>query len=276
MTPKISIITINYNNCLGLRKTLQSVSSQTYKDYEYIVVDGASTDGSQEEMAQFKDIITHPISEKDSGIYNAMNKGIALAKGEYCLFLNSGDYLGDEKVLQMVAPFLDGAHFVSGNTVCVPSPIENSQQAKRHQLTRLWCSPRKLTVYYMLTAALSHQSTFIKTSLLKDRPYREDLRIASDWEQMLYEIILKDASYKSIPVTVSVFSMDGISSTNLELSNKERSQVLSEYFSKRVLKALLGPNELSKSVIWIGEGTQLYRWTLMAIRSVRKIYTIFH
>lgn len=264
MTPKVTIITVNYNNRSGLRKTLESVSVQTCKDFEYIVVDGASSDGSVEEMFQFKDLITHPISEKDTGIYNAMNKGIALASGNYCLFLNSGDYLADSNVLERALPYLDETQFVSGNTICVSPEGEKSE----------WNSPKSITAYHILRSALSHQSTFIKTSLLKARPYREDLRLASDWEQELYEIVLHDASYKGIPITISVFGTDGISRTNPNLEKAEREKVLSENFSKRVQNEILGISELAKSVNRLEEGTALYKWVWFAVRFAKKTYNL--
>ncbi|MDR2910496.1 MAG: glycosyltransferase [Bacteroidales bacterium] len=90
---KLSIITINLNNVAGLQKTIESVVKQTFTDYEYIVIDGGSTDGSADIIKQHANKITYWVSEPDKGIYNAMNKGIRVAKGEYCLFLNSGDWL---------------------------------------------------------------------------------------------------------------------------------------------------------------------------------------
>ena len=143
---KLSIITINYNNAIGLRKTMESVFAQTYRDFEYIVVDGASTDGSVDVIREYEQKrLSFPftwVSEKDSGIYNAMNKGIEIAsglrvvdpfnrselvedknkgvrvaKGEYVLMLNSGDYLVDEHVIERIIPELDGTDIVQGNTI---------------------------------------------------------------------------------------------------------------------------------------------------------------
>ena len=97
---KLSIITINFNDAKGLEKTIQSVINQTYKDFEYIVVDGASTDGSVDVIKKYSNKLTHWVSEPDTGIYNAMNKGTRMASGEYCLYLNSGDFLADNDVLE--------------------------------------------------------------------------------------------------------------------------------------------------------------------------------
>ncbi len=88
---KLSIITVNLNNKDGLQKTIDSVISQTFKDFEWIVIDGGSTDGSKELIEKYSDYISYWVSEPDKGIYNAMNKGIKVAKGDYLEFLNSGD-----------------------------------------------------------------------------------------------------------------------------------------------------------------------------------------
>lgn len=262
----ITIITINYNNVKGLEKTLQSVKEQTLQDYEYIVVDGDSNDGSQAMMDKYSSIITTSISEKDTGVFNAMNKGISRAKGKYCLFLNSGDYFADKYVLEKSVNHLDGTDFVSGDTICEDN----------NGIRKIWKAPRVLSCYVIIRYALSHQSTFIKTELLKRRPYREDLRIASDWEQELYEIVFHDATYKFLPITVSVFNDEGMSRTNIEKVNEERKKIYNEYFSNRMLKYSLGENELLESCFHAEEGTTLYKVLLIGIKISRKIYNIFY
>ena len=112
---KLSIITINYNNASGLRKTIESVVNQTSLEFEYIVIDGASTDGSIEIIKEFKDKITFWVSEPDTGIYNAMNKGIHSAKGKYCQFLNSGDSLVPPNVTESMLFNLPDSGIVIGN-----------------------------------------------------------------------------------------------------------------------------------------------------------------
>ena len=114
---RLSIITINRNNAEGLRETMGSVFRQTYCDFEYIVIDGASTDGSAEYIRAHADQLTYWVSEKDTGIYNAMNKGVRAAKGEYLLMLNSGDFLVDDRVIERILPELDGTDIVQGNTI---------------------------------------------------------------------------------------------------------------------------------------------------------------
>ncbi|WP_373940767.1 glycosyltransferase [Polaribacter sejongensis] len=115
----ITIITINYNNLLGLKKTMQSVFDQTYKDVEYVIIDGGSTDGSKEYILDNAEKLAYWVSEPDNGIYNAMNKGIAKATGEYLLFLNSGDFLCDNYVLSKFSLELKDADIYYGNLIKV-------------------------------------------------------------------------------------------------------------------------------------------------------------
>ncbi len=261
----ITLITINYNNAQGLQKTLQSVKEQTLQNYEYIVIDGNSTDGSQNIMQQYSSIITIPISETDTGVFNAMNKGIERAKGNYCLFLNSGDCLANKYVLEKATEYLDGTDFISGDTIC--------EDNKGNQ--KFWAAPQILSCYIIIRYALSHQSTFIRTELLKRRPYREDLKIASDWEQELYEIVFHDATYKYLPLTVSIFNDEGMSRTNIEKVKEERSKIYKEYFSNRLLSYVLGSNELIEACYHAEEGSGIYKFMLYGIKISRKIYKIF-
>ena len=132
---KLSIITINRNNAAGLRDTMQSVVSQTSRDFEYIVVDGASTDGSVEVIKELAPLFGDGLkwlSEPDNGIFSAMNKGIRMAEGTYCLFLNSGDSLYNSQVVDEFVQFDCNEDIVSGqeyipqmNLVCPPPNLKN-------------------------------------------------------------------------------------------------------------------------------------------------------
>lgn len=263
---KLTIITVNYNDACGLKRTLQSVKEQTSQDFEYLVIDGGSQDGSKDLLDEYNEIITYSVSERDSGVFNAMNKGIGLAKGNYCLFLNAGDYFAANDVVEKVLPTLDDTDFISGDTICI-----NPSGKKA-----LWKAPRILSVYVITRYSLSHQSTFIKTSLLKKRPYREDLRIASDWEQELYELVFHDATYKSVPINVCYFYEDGISRTDINGVKAERNKVYSEYFSKRLLHEILGSNELKVIVNHAEESSSLYKYLLLGSKIMRKLYYLFH
>ena len=117
--PKLSIITINLNNAEGLRKTIPSVISQTYCDFEYIVIDGGSTDGSVDVIKKYADKLSYWVSEPDAGIYNAMNKGIRKAGGEYCQFLNSGDWLVAPDVTERMAKDMPDCAICYGNMITI-------------------------------------------------------------------------------------------------------------------------------------------------------------
>jgi glycosyltransferase involved in cell wall biosynthesis len=117
--PRISIITINYNNSTGLEKTINSVINQKYFDYEYLIIDGNSTDGSKEIIDKYSRFLFLGISENDNGIYNAMNKGIMKSNGDYLFFLNSGDYFFDEQSLSNLANEADEQDFIYGNTILI-------------------------------------------------------------------------------------------------------------------------------------------------------------
>ena len=117
--PTLTIITINLNNSIGLRKTIESVISQTYNDFEYLIIDGGSIDGSVDVIKEYADRISYWFSEPDKGIYNAMNKGILKAKGQYLQFLNSGDYLVNKNVIENVFHELPDCDLLYGNIITV-------------------------------------------------------------------------------------------------------------------------------------------------------------
>lgn len=207
----LSIITINYNNAIGLRKTIDSVFAQTYGDFEYILVDGASTDGSKEILEQLqhsKDAgdIAFPliiISEPDSGIYNAMNKGILLAQGEYLQFLNSGDYLTSPTILEQVFSISTTADVIYGHRIDVLST----------GATTTWKVPESVTAYFLWNSMIAHQASFIRRTLFDSvGMYREDLTYASDWEFFLKAFVQHNATVKYMDMYIVYFDRGGISS----------------------------------------------------------------
>ena len=243
---KLSIITINYNNAEGLRKTLASVAAQTFRDFEHIIVDGGSTDESVEIIRQYADneairpenskadnlalspyhlITSSPIiwiSEPDSGIYNAMNKGIKMAKGEYLLFLNSGDYLVDADTLKNVFEEANDVDIIYGDRINV---YEDGSQKEVNYF------PDKITGSFMYQSMITHQASFIKSDLfVKYGLYREDLKYASDWEFFLKTFLLYNCTYQHIHQYVVYFDCLGISSVanNNKEMWEERKRVFAE------------------------------------------------
>lgn len=219
---KLSIITINWNNREGLEKTLRSVASQTCQDFEYVVVDGGSTDGSADLLSSPEFRISKWVSEKDSGIYNAMNKGTRMASGEYCLFLNSGDMLHDEGVIAGILPELHDDDLITGKMLY-------SGKGRYAQ------AEEPLTLLYFYQSSLPHDATFIRRKLLIDMPYDEGLRIVSDWKFFVQAIVLQGCSCRIVDNAISEFDTHGISATNRDLCQQEREIALREFFPPRVL-----------------------------------------
>jgi len=202
--PKLSIITINLNNREGLERTLQSVINQTFTDFEYIIIDGGSTDGSVEVIQSLNPSIPQSftwISEPDTGIYNAMNKGIKLANGEYLQFLNSGDWLYSDTVLEEVFALNRTEDILYGDRYIV-SEIAT---------LRLEQYPTNLTFDFFLEGTICHQSIFSKRSLFINDGFNESLKIAADWEFLLKHIILENCSTHKIDNVIVYYQDNGIS-----------------------------------------------------------------
>ena len=220
--PKLSIITINYNNLEGLKKTVESVVSQTWREFEYIVIDGGSFDGSAAYTESQSTNIDYWVSEPDKGIYNAMNKGIAQATGEYLLFLNSGDYLYSNTVLKENYDRIADYDLIYFN-------IQNIGV----NFSKIISYPAILRFSDLFFDILSHQATFFRKDLF-DRVglYDENLKIVSDWKFMIVALFKYQCSYLKVDETLSTFYLDGISSVieNREMVYKERDLVLNSDF----------------------------------------------
>ena len=195
---KLSIITINFNNGKGLELTLDSVACQTFRNFEHIVIDGGSTDNSLEVIKSYQDNLAYWISEHDNGIYNAMNKGVRAAHGEYCLFLNSGDQLLNSKVLRQVFESCSNKDIVSGTL--------------QFDKGGVWTPPEEVSLRYFLEGSITHPSSFIRKHLLMEHPYNENFKIMGDREFFAYAFLKLNASYQYINITVSLFDTTGISS----------------------------------------------------------------
>ena len=236
---KLSIITINYNNAIGLKKTIESLIEQSYQEYEYIVIDGGSDDGSKEVIWESLRYVSSWCSEKDTGVYNAMNKGIMRATGEYLLFLNSGDYLYDSTVLEDVTSTLSGEDIIYGDLLYVENGVERE----------VCVYPTTLNLDYFFEHSLGHPATFIKRSLFQDSLYSEDLKIVSDWEFFLKKIVLEEVSYRHISRTITAFGMGGISS-QIDACNEERERVLRKFFPSMLRDALKAAAHMKKQPLY--------------------------
>ena len=261
----LTIITINYNNAAGLQKTMDSVMNQSSQDFEYVVVDGdapqtapqppkGGAESDIEVLHSFINVIKANAigfspctwksaygeikggfySEKDTGIYNAMNKGIRMAKGEYIHILNSGDWLVDEHVVENMLKELNACKVAGeqpdifvGNKIMVRSDgkVRYGKNDKR---------PVTAMTFYRGT--IEHTSAYIRRSLFDiNGLYDESLRIVSDWKWYFQVVLLHNAQVAFTDIYVSYFDNSGISSTNLELDKAERRQILEQMLAPVVL-----------------------------------------
>lgn len=218
---RFSVITINYNNRDGLKKTIISVLSQIYADYEFIIIDGESTDGSLDIIKGYKNQISYWVSEKDNGIYHAMNKGVAHAQGDYCIFMNSGDCFHSSYVLNSIENLQED--IICGKML----KGETSEPSGLHRPA--------ITLVDLMRASLPHQAMFIKRELLINHPYDEHYKILSDWKFCLQAIIFDNCTFRNIDLIVANFDTGGISSNSNGLLPTEREQILEELFPPRIL-----------------------------------------
>lgn len=219
---KLSVITINFNNKEGLAKTIVSVVGQTTRDFEWIIIDGGSTDGSRELVENNSDYITYYVSEPDKGIYNAMNKGIVASHGEYLLFLNSGDYLYNKDVIEQVIPLLRDKDIYVGRINSIGK--DNASEEEQADF-----SPegilKKLTFTW-----IPHQASFFKRTLFDTYGmYREDQRIVSDWWAYFYSLVIGQATIESLPFVISNYNIEGISATQHTRAIQEQENLLQEH-----------------------------------------------
>ena len=228
---KISIVTINYNDANGLRRTLASVAEQSYRDIEHVIVDAASTDESVDVIKEYADKADYPVlwsSKKDKGVYNGMNIGIQRATGDYIQILNSGDMLAESDVTErMVSALENGAEILYGNMIkkdyVTGRVIEKSGKVEY-----------SLRQYYRAT--MNHDCCYIRRDLFEVYGlYDESLRIVSDWKWFLQAIGLGKVKPIYVDIDVTIFDTSGISESNLDLRNKERRQVLEDIMPPAIL-----------------------------------------
>lgn len=217
---RFSVITINYNNKEGLEHTIESILSQTNKDYEYIIIDGGSTDGSTDVIKTYQDHITYWLSEKDQGVYHAMNKGVAHAHGDYLIFMNSGDRFYSPDVLSSLYEYQE-------DIICGKVLKGDSSRPSGHH-------KQIISLVDLMRASLPHQAMFIKRELLLKHPYDEKYKILSDWKFSIETIIFDNCSFRNIDIIVANYDTTGISTNSNGLLPKERELILKELFPPRI------------------------------------------
>lgn len=273
---KLSIITINYNNAEGLRKTLASVAAQTYANIEHIIVDGASTDGSVDVIKEYENQlnITHSTihllwsSEKDNGIYDAMNRGIRKAKGEYTLMLNSGDYLVDECVLERIMPELDGTDIVQGN---------NIEECNGKNYRNLGYGKSDIDFFDVMKGHFLHQSSFCKRDLFERYGYfDETYKMSGDTKFFMNCLGKNDASFKYIDIDVANYDLGGISAEKTgkwaQLRAEEHARLMKELYSSRLLHFF----ETNDKKVRLYNQLHAHRWIWNLVMLIAHVHNFFY
>lgn len=214
---KITIVTVCYNAQADIRETMESVISQTYPNLEYLVIDGRSTDGTTDIVREYqKKFPIILVSEKDKGIYDAMNKGIRLATGDYVNFMNAGDVFLSNDVLEKVAPYLTGEN-----------DLAYGATEFRYDGFSVVRKPRPLLDYWK-KMPFNHQSLFAKTGALKEHPFDLTYPMAADYESVLFFMEARK-TFKEMPFTVAAFNNRGISNQKTATAIAEYRAILDRY-----------------------------------------------
>lgn len=220
---KLSIITINLNNINGLRRTAESVAAQTFTDFEWIVIDGGSTDGSRELIEHYADRIAYCCSEPDKGIYNAINKGIAHAKGEYVQILNSGDWFYETTTLERLFSNHTDADILYGDAILL---YPDGSRIDKHY-------PDTVSLNYFIHDVINHQASFYRRKVFEGHPYNEHFLIAGDWAYCI-EAVCRGLRFQHIPQTIVYYDNGGISAKWTERQIQEREEILDTYIPQHL------------------------------------------
>lgn len=271
---RLSIITINYNNAEDLRQTLASVAAQTCHDIEHIIIDGGSTDGSVDIIRDYESsnslnsnsLTLSWVSEKDNGIYDAMNKGIKKATGDYLYFLNSGDVLADKNVIADLMKQLGDTDIVVGRVNCVSNGTIVGQ-------TPL-LSEADMSMYQMYLHGINHQSAIIRRSVQLEHLYDATLKIGADWKFFVEAIILGGAKVKFVDGIFANYDVSGVSSNTVQL-RQEREMILADILPERIARdyKAIAPHYFEViRVEWLLHHPFWYKLYRGITTSARKIY----
>jgi glycosyltransferase involved in cell wall biosynthesis len=261
---KISVITINLNNLIGLDQTIKSVLNQSYPNFELIVIDGNSSDGSKLLLNQVNDNRVTFISENDTGIYNAMNKGIKKACGEYIIFINSGDIFNNSSVFMDFSMMSEGKDIVYGDLIV-------RDKTKTHYIHY----PEDLSFNQLYTKSIPHSGgSFIKKDLfIKNGGYDEKYKIVSDWKFFIQALVINGATYKHLSKPFAIFDLDGISSRKKTEMQLERNEVLKELVPDLILKdyEAFNSNPKDYNAESVFNNTNKYYLTRILLKSINKL-----
>lgn len=211
-TPKFSTITITYNNHDGLIRTGKSITLQSYFDYEWIIIDGASSDATQDYLQTLDADNIHIFSEHDNGIYDAMNKGIERATGQYLIFMNAGDVFADADRLKTIAEQESNDDFIYGDA------LENDEHGNIFYKA---ARPYTKIDSGMIT---HHQAMIYNRSMIGDLRYSTEYKIAADYD-FTRQVIKRSERVRYIPEPICIFEHGGISQIQTQLARQEQFQI---------------------------------------------------
>ena len=218
ISPLFSVITVTYNAAAAVEPTLRSVTNQTFSDYEYIIIDGGSTDGTADIIRQYEDKITFWSSEPDGGIYDAMNKGIRAAHGEWLIFMNAGDTFYNETTLQNVADILrDTDEMVYGNAYTTDGKLYCDMQISHYKL--------------MKGEMICHQSIFARRKTFDNNMFDTNYRIIAD--KIWLCRVLRKYRVRKINLPICRYDMTGVSTVNADKINAENERFMPEFYGMK-------------------------------------------
>lgn len=220
--PLISIVTIVFNNVQSIEKTVKSVIEQSYPNFEYIVIDGASTDGTVALLNKYSDQIHQLVSEPDKGLYDAMNKGVDRCNGDYVIFMNSGDWFYNNNVLKEIFTSADMREydFIYGATELRTE--SGSRIYKSGNASNFW---KKLVI---------HQSLFTKREICLSNKFDLSYKVSADFD-FIYKLFFFRHKFKQLDVVVSSFDMVGYSHHHRYIGFKEDRKIALKYEGRRLL-----------------------------------------
>lgn len=253
---RISIITVSYNAVKTIEQTISSVVNQSYRDIEYIIIDGGSTDGTVDIIKKYKDKIAYWISEPDGGIYDAMNKGIKVATGEYVYFLGADDTLIDISIIQAVVCDMSDnpSDIYSYGVYCVNNKLMQKYVGNSH-------AKKHLDVVDMVP----HQGLFIKRDIALKIPYDVNYRIAADYKFFLQCYRNKQISIRYKDYPVAFYAMDGVSSNSVRELRVEHIKIFKEL-------GLVYSDEYATGIKLLMKTILRKAGILMAIRKMRNLF----
>lgn len=265
MNSKLSIITVCYQDVLGLQKTMDSVLCQSWTDFEHVVVDGGSDDGTQELLHKYEMLYAKRgirllwVSEPDDGIYHAMNKGVRMASGEYCNFLNSGDCFSSSNVLSEVYKEYNPHDILIG---------------KAQTDTRVIYPPKGISIsFFYFHGSINHQAAFIRKEMLLKHPYNETKgHISSDYQFFIESLLVDNCSYRPLDVMVVNFDANGISSQpdNLKIIKNEQTAILKSHYNDAELRDVEALRYENYALVRIAK--YLVKW-LIKVRKATRLST---